>query len=297
MGVVIIVTFIFYNGKIEPDAYIAQKIASSVVNLDYDELSFAGEKVILDTTNISGIQKLEKELLITQFNIYQFLLYHKRAPLYFPFIESTLKKYNVPSDFKYLAVAESGLRNDAISSASAAGIWQFIPETARRYGLYVDEYVDERYHFEKATTAAAQYLSSIHQKIEKRGYPGEGSWTLAAAGYNRWENGILLDLEWQPTADGYYDLILNQETGRYIYRIIAIKYLMQLREALFPPHVLAKTFDLPKTKKTTLTGPILDLRVWSLENGKDYYEIRELNPWIRSHVLPEWEWEIELLRR
>lgn len=185
MGAVILLTIIFYNGNIGPESYITQKLSSSVVKLDYDKLSFAGDRVILDETNISGIQKLEKELLITQFNIYQFLLYHKRAPLYFPFIEKTLKEYNVPSDFKYLAVAESGLRNDAISSASAAGIWQFIPETGRRYGLYIDNYIDERYHFKKATVAAAQYLASIHQKIERRGYPGEGSWTLAAAGYNR----------------------------------------------------------------------------------------------------------------
>ena len=241
----------------------------------------------MDERNISGVQKLEKELLITQFNIYQFLLYHKRSPLYFPFIESTLSKYGVPDDFKYLAVAESGLRNDAISSAGAAGIWQFIPETARRYGLYVDEFVDERYHFKKSSIAAAQYLKAIHDKIVRRGYDEDGAWTLAAAGYNRGENGILLDLEGQPTADGYYNLILNPETSRYVYRIIAIKYLMLLRGDLFGNHVLDRTFDLPKQKSMQIRGPILDLRVWALENDVDYYELRELNPWIRGYYLPE----------
>jgi len=155
---------------LSPDEYIAQRLSAQVVDLDYGRLTFAGDRVILDETNITGIQKLEKELLITQFNIYQFLLYHKRAPLYFPYIESVLQENGIPDDFKYLAVAESGLRNDAYSSASAAGIWQFIPETGRRYGLYVDEYVDERYHFQKATQAAAKYLSYIHNLMGRRGY-------------------------------------------------------------------------------------------------------------------------------
>lgn len=290
-----LVTIFFARSGLSPDEYIAQKLVANVAKLDYDRLTFAGEEVVLDERNISGIQKLEKELLVTQFSIYQFLLYHKRAPLYFPYIESVLADHDVPDDFKYLAVAESGLRNDAYSSASAAGIWQFIPETGRRYGLYIWEYIDERYHFEKSTQAAAQYLAYIHDLIERNGYK-DWSWTLAAAGYNRWENGILVDLEGQPTADGYYDLILNSETGAYLYRIIAIKYLMELRSSLFPKQVLDKTFSLPDTKTRSIVGPLLDLRVWCLQNDVDYYELRELNPWILSHVLPEWTWEVELLR-
>ena len=131
-----------------------------------------------------GVQKLEKELLITQFNIYQFLLYHKRAPLYFPYIESVLADHDVPNDFKYLTLAESGLRTDAVSHAGAAGIWQFIPETARRYGLTVNEFIDERYHFKKSSIAAAKYLAYIHDLLARNGYE-DGSWTLTAAAYNR----------------------------------------------------------------------------------------------------------------
>lgn len=273
---------LIYGGLVAgPRDYIATRLSNNTAHFDYENIRFAGEPVILDERNISGIQKLEKELLLTQFNIPQFLLYHKRAPLYFPYIESVLFDHGVPQDFKYLPLAESGLNNKAVSSAGAVGIWQFIPETARRFGLRVDEYIDERLHFEKATRAAVQYLAYIHDRVERSGYDGEGSWALAAAGYNRGESGILADLEGQPTATGYYDLILNRETARYVYRIIAIKLLMESRERMFSEQVLDRDFEMPQTKKRKITGPVLDLRVWSLERDLDYYEIRELNPWIK----------------
>ncbi len=109
--------------------------------------------------------------------MYQFLLYHKRSYQYFSYIESYFSESDIPDDFKYLAVAESGLQYDALSSAGARGIWQLMPETARQYGLRVDKYIDERLHFERSTRAAAAYIVALKKKF--------GSWTLAAAAYNR----------------------------------------------------------------------------------------------------------------
>lgn len=122
-------------------------------------------------------QAIDREISFLVMNIPQLVLYHKRAALYFPYIEKALADNELPDDFKYLAVAESALRPEALSTASAAGIRQFIPDTAQQYGLRVDQSMDERMHFEKSTMAAIAYL--------KRAYDTFDNWTLAAASYNR----------------------------------------------------------------------------------------------------------------
>jgi hypothetical protein len=164
-----------------------------------------------------------------------------------------------------------------------------MPDTARRYGLRVDEWIDERYDFEKSTRAAAAYFLHLHEEF--------GNWTMAAAAYNRGESGLKRDLEDQPTAKSYYDLVLNPETGNYLYRIIAIKYLMQNRFKLFSADMLGQVFETPRTKMRTIEGPVTDLRVWSLEHDIDYQELREMNPWIRGYSLPSGVWDVQLLVR
>lgn len=239
--------------------------------------------------NPLGREKLEQELLVTHLTLYQFLLYHKYARQYFPYIESYFHDLDIPEDFKYLAVAESSLKNDAVSHAGAAGIWQLMPDTARRYGLRVDDEIDERLNFERATRVAAAYL--IHLKSIFQ------NWTLAAAAYNRGESGLQRDQAAQPHAKNYYNLILNKETSNYMYRIVAIKYLMQNRWKLFSSEMLGDVFDVPPTKTTTIQGPVLDLRVWCLDNDIDYQELRELNPWILGYTLPGGAWEVKLFVR
>ncbi len=184
-------------------------------------------------------------------------------------------------------MAESGLQFDALSSAGARGVWQLMPETAGQYGLRVDKYIDERLNFERSTRAAAAHILALKKKF--------GSWTLAAAAYNRGSSGLQRDMDAQPTAKNYYDLVLNSETGNYIYRIVAIKYLMENRWRLFSAETLGDFFSLPSTHTQILQGPITDLRVWCLEHDIDYQELRELNPWILSYVLPDGPWEVKLL--
>ncbi|MCB9807220.1 transglycosylase SLT domain-containing protein [Candidatus Peribacteria bacterium] len=135
--------------------YTGDKIVFAPLSIDMTQLDFAGERVPLDPlVNPLGREKLENELLVTHFTLYQFILYHKYARSYFPYIESYFHEIGIPEDFKYLAVAESSLKNDAESRAGARGIWQLMPDTARRYGLRVDNEIDERLNFEKSTRAA-----------------------------------------------------------------------------------------------------------------------------------------------
>jgi membrane-bound lytic murein transglycosylase D len=129
---------------------------------------------------ITNQEKFDRELLMQRFNQPTFVMMYKRASRYLPEIESALKKAGVPDDFKYMAMAESSLRNVSYSSAGAAGLRQFMPDTAKKYGLRVDQYVDERLDFTKATQAAAAYLKDLHTIF--------GNWTLVAAAYNRGEN-------------------------------------------------------------------------------------------------------------
>ncbi|MBP7823305.1 lytic transglycosylase domain-containing protein [Candidatus Gracilibacteria bacterium] len=271
-------------------SFTGERIVWTPLEIDMNNLNFAGEKVDIDPLNNPlGHEKLEKELLVTHFSLYQFLLFTKYSQTFFPYIESYFQDSGLPDDLKYLAVAESGLRTDAESRVGARGMWQLMPETARRYGLRVDDEIDERLHFERSTRAAAAYLLYLKNIF--------GNWTLASAAYNRGENGLQRDQKAQPAAKNYYDLVLNDETGNYIYRIVAIKYLMQNRWKLFSPELLGTVFQGPATKKVTLTGPILDLREYSLKNDIDYQELRELNPWILGYTLPSGPWEVKLFVR
>jgi len=179
-----------------------------------DDLNFAGEKVPLKNPDI--FERMDRELLVNTYWQSNGLLMFKRAQKYFPVIEPILKKYGVPDDFKYLAVAESGLTN-TVSPAGARGIWQILKGTGQENGLEVNDNVDERYNLEKATEAACKYILKSKEDL--------GSWTLAAAAYNGGENGITKRLEEQQVKN-YYDLLLGEETGRYVFRIIAIKEIL-----------------------------------------------------------------------
>lgn len=161
-----------------------------------------------------------------------------------------------------------------------------MPDTARRYGLRVDNEIDERLNFEKATRTAGAYLLHLNSIFE--------NWTLSAAAYNRGESGLQRDQAAQPQARTYYDLVLNAETGNYIYRTIAIKYLMENRWKILSPEMLGQVFELPEMKTKIIDGPVLDLRIWCLENDVDYQELRELNPWILGYTLPGGAWDVKL---
>jgi membrane-bound lytic murein transglycosylase D len=176
-----------------------------------ENLDFAGEPLPLKNPDI--YERMDRELLVNTYWQSNAFLLIKRAHKYFPIIEPILKKNGVPDDFKYLAVIESGLQN-VVSPAGASGFWQIMKATGQEKGLEINSNVDERYHLEKATQLACDYLKNAKDNL--------GSWTSAAAAYNAGNAGISRRLRDQDVSS-YYDLVLGEETGRYVFRIVALK--------------------------------------------------------------------------
>ncbi len=244
-------------------------LPSTVVSpLIPESLFLAGEQVPIESFSVR--EKLDRELIINTYGHSSSILYLKRASRWFPLIEPILEEHGIPNDFKYLAVIESGL-TQAVSPAGASGFWQFMKKTAPEYELEVTSTVDERYHVEKSTHAACQYLQESYEKF--------GNWGLAAASYNMGMTGVEHRLEAQGV-DSYWELHLNSETGRYVYRILAVKevlshpetYGFQLTENdLYLPH---------EVRKVAITASIENLSEFALKNGSNYRELKELNPWL-----------------
>jgi hypothetical protein len=238
------------------------------------EISFAGEKAPLDLFYVR--ESLDREILAATFMHSSTILMFKRANRYFPVIEPILKKNRIPDDFKYLAIAESNLSN-AVSPSNAEGFWQFLKGTAIRYGLEVNAEVDERYNLEKATQAACDYLRDAYREY--------GSWTLAAASYNRGMDGVS-DAVGNQKVNSYYDLYLVDESARYIYRILALKqvynhpvqYGFYLRQSDFYPAVPVYT--------VTVDSAITSLPDFARKMNLNYRVLREFNPWIKRYNLP-----------
>lgn len=234
---------------------------------------FAGADVPIDKFGVR--EKLDRELLVnTYWQSNTFLLF-KRANRWFPVIEPILAKNNIPDDFKYLAVIESGLTN-AVSHAGATGFWQFMKETGISYGLEINVEVDERYDVVKSTEAACKYLND--------GYKRFGDWSLVAASYNMGMGGVNKQLNRQQVSE-YWDLMLNDETSRYVYRILAVKEILNNGTAygfVIRPKDLYEPYQ---TRSTEVNGNIDDLAVWAKENGANYNIVKTLNPWMRQTYL------------
>ncbi len=260
-------------------------INTIVFNYPKENISFAWEEVFL---NPSLKERFDKEFLNTWYNLYQFFLYVKRIPIYIPYIEEKLKENNLDNDYKYLVIAESALRNDITSSVWAAWIWQFMPETAKQYWLIVNQYIDERYNFEKSTSRAIEYLKYLENIFPKNP-------SLVLASYNRWENAIKRALKDQ-NVNSFYDLYLNEETSRYVFKILAIKYVIKDYESKkeYIDNLIWWLYEKPKIKKINIKNEIKDLKSWSIQNNINYYRLKELNKWILSDYLPKWNWDIEI---
>ena len=234
---------------------------------------FAHERVPLENPDIW--ERYDKELLKNTYWQSNTLLLHKRAAKYFPLIEPILKKYQIPDDFKYLALIESGLEN-VTSPAGAKGFWQIMKSTAKEFGLEVNAEIDERYHIEKSTEVACKFLSSAKEKF--------GSWTLAAAAYNMGRTGLQKQLNRQQCSD-YYDLLLNDETSRYVFRILAIKeiikqpkkYGFQLRKEDLYSHI--------NTYEVNIDTPIESWADFSKQHNINYKILKIHNPWLRQSYL------------
>jgi membrane-bound lytic murein transglycosylase D len=237
------------------------------------EVDFSGEKAPLQIADVK--ERFDRELLVNANLHSSTILIIKRANRVFPIIEPILKQYGVPDDFKYLAVIESALTN-AVSPSGAKGIWQFMPETAKEKGMEVNEIVDERYHLIKSTEAACKYLLKAKEKF--------GNWTLAAASYNGGMTGVNTKIAEQKVTD-YYDLLLTDETSRYVFRILALKEIMKNPSLYGFQLSNNELYEIIPTKKLEVDSTITDLADFAKMQGINYKILKIHNPWLRDKKL------------
>ena len=238
-----------------------------------NNLDFCGEKVPINFSDIQ--ERLDRELLVNTYWQSNMMLLIKRANKWFPKIEAILNEEGVPDDFKYLAVIESGLEN-ARSPRGAKGFWQLMPSTAREFGLEVNNNVDERYHVEKSTRVACKYLNKAKTKF--------GNWTLAAASFNRGIYGIEKELLKQKV-ESYYDLLLNNETRRYIFRILAVKIIMSNPKTYGFIFEQSDLYESTPVRIINWDLPIQNISSFAEEQGINYKLLKIFNPWlIQNHL-------------
>jgi hypothetical protein len=238
-----------------------------------EDLSFCGEDVPVHDQDV--YERLDRELLVNTYWQSNSLLYHKRASKWFPVIEPILKKNGIPEDFKYLALVESGLMN-VVSPAGAAGFWQLLKTTGQEFGLEVNTVVDERYDVEKSTEAACKYLKDAHDRY--------GNWTLAAASYNMGMNGVEKQLDRQ-NVKNYYDLLLNDETSRYVFRILAAKEILE-HPSKYGFHYRLKDLYVPQdVHEIIVDTSVTDLAKFASDKGINYKILKIFNPWMRQSYL------------
>lgn len=237
------------------------------------ELDFAGERVPLD--NFDTKESLRRELLTTSYLHSRTFLTLLATTRYFPIIEPILAKYNIPDDFKYLCMAESGLNPNVMSHAGAAGLWQFMPATGKSHGLLTGKEVDKRYHIEKSTEAACKHLLASYKRF--------GSWTLAAAAYNLGDAGLQRRVSKQGITN-YYDTFLPEETLRYVFRILTFK-LLTLNPSAYGFVIGKEDYDKPLDQYTIVkvATRTIDWSKFAKANGTTYKMLRQLNHWIRDY--------------
>jgi hypothetical protein len=237
------------------------------------QVSFAGESVPLDLFDVK--EALDRELLSNTYFHSQTIRLIKLANRFFPQIEPVLKKNLIPDDFKYLALAESGL-TQAVSPVKAVGFWQLMKGTALEYGLEVGSEVDERYHVAKSTEVACKYLIDSYQKY--------GNWTMTAASYNAGRRGVDRQIERQKK-ENYYDLLLNEETARYLYRVLAFKLIFEDPEAY--GFALSKKDLYPEipVQVIKVDSAVSDFADFAAEHNTNYKILKYLNPWLRDTKL------------
>jgi len=235
-----------------------------------ENLNFAGE--IVPQSDPEIMERVDREFLVNTYWQSNALLLMKRAHKFFPIIEPILAKNGIPDDFKYLAVAESGLTN-VVSPAGATGFWQIMKETGREYGLEVNSNVDERYHLEKSTEVACKYLNKWKDRY--------GSWALTAAAYNAGPGAINRYMGIQQV-DNYWDLLLGDETGRYVFRIMAIKEILSNPEK-YGFHIEKEDmYKAVPTFTVEVSEPVSDFADFAQEYEINYKILKRHNPWLRE---------------
>jgi len=269
-------------GFIQVFTFSTQSIENILENKDFyaakfheikSKHDFCGELVPTNSKDIK--ERLDREILKNSYWHSEMLIYYKRIGKYFPIIEPILKKHNIPNDFKYLAVVESGLSN-VVSPAGARGFWQIMEKTGQEYGLEINNEVDERYHLTKSTEAACEYLKDSYKKF--------GSWTLVAASYNMGMGGVSKRLK-QQKVNNYYDLLLNSETSRYVFRIIAVKDILSHPTKYGYNLQSNNRYKQDEYKIITTDSAITSLADFAIQNNINYKILKLGNPWLRRKKL------------
>jgi hypothetical protein len=273
-GLALVLADSVYSGNIDEPVSPEEKEVYSVQAVAIPEhISFAGEPMPLDLFDVR--EALDRELLSNTYFHSQTIRLIKLANRYFPQIEPVLKANLVPDDFKYLAVAESGL-TQAVSPAKAVGFWQLLKGTASDYGLVVNAEVDQRYHVGKSTEVACRYLIDSYKKY--------GNWTMTAASYNVGRRGIDRQVDRQKK-ENYYDLLLNEETARYLFRVVAFKMIFEdpaaygfdLSENDLYPEIPVYTVE--------VDSAVADFADFAAQYETNYKVLKHLNPWLRDNTL------------
>lgn len=260
--------------QVEQDKEVSERQVADEYNIKAiaipADLNFAGEKVPFSDPEIR--ERVDREFLVNTYWQSNALLLIKRANKYFPIIEPILAKNGIPDDFKYLAVAESGLTN-VVSPAGATGFWQIMRHTGKEYGLEVNKNVDERYHLEKSTQVACEYLKKWKERF--------GTWTLTAAAYNAGPNGVQRYMDIQK-ANNYYDLLLGEETGRYVFRIMAIKEILSNPENYGFQFEETDLYEQVPTFDVEITKSVDSWADFAKEYDLSYKVLKRHNPWLRE---------------
>lgn len=236
-------------------------------------LEFAGERIIMDDPDLR--ERFDNEIIVNTHFHSSTIFMIKKSNRWFPQMRPVLKEYGIPEDFLYLSMIESGLSNSR-SPKNAVGFWQFLPSTARELGLEVNSEVDERYHPVKSTEAACKYLLKAREEL--------GSWTNAAAAYNIGIRGLTHQMDKQKV-DSYYDLLLNEETSRYVFRILSMKQIIENQEKYGFIIDEKDLYPVEEVKNVEVSQTIPDLTTFAFEQGVNYKILKRHNPWLRQNSL------------
>ncbi|RQO30731.1 murein transglycosylase [Taibaiella sp. KBW10] len=236
-------------------------------------IAFAGESTPLSRWDVK--ERLDRELLFNSYMHGSTIYILKLANRTFPIIERILKANGVPDDFKYLCVAESALYNQ-VSKAGAVGYWQFLKASGQQFGLEITDEVDERYDLERSTEAACRYLKQAYAKF--------GNWTAAAASYNMGMGGFS-NYSSQQYESNYYNLLLPEETNRYVYRILALKHIIANADKLGFVLDNEDVYQPITGRNLQVSSSIGDLAAWAKQNGSTYQQIKIANQWLRGKSL------------
>jgi len=275
-SLIILIVFIFLSFGISKSRFITHGTESTYkiypISIP-NKVFFAGEEMILDEDDL--IERMDKEFLVNAYWQSNTILLIKRANKYFPQIEKILISEGVPTDFKYLALIESGLQN-VTSPSGAKGFWQIMKTTGKEYGLEINGNVDERYNLSLSTRLACKYLKKAKDKF--------GSWTLAAAAYNRGINGVQNKITKQ-NQTAYENILFGEETKRYVFRIIALKNIVESPES-FGFYIKEEQMYKPiKYKEIKIDIPLNNLSEFSKDLGLNYKNFKIHNPWLLENHL------------